>query len=72
MCIPIDGYYDDGTNNSIAKPCESPCENCQADPYNCTSCTNDSYFVDISIMKCIPCSNSLPKCLICTDETTCS
>jgi hypothetical protein len=72
LCIPMNGYFDDGTNNSIAQKCNSPCESCIGDADNCTSCISSAYFLDSLIMKCIPCSTTLSKCLSCIDSMTCT
>jgi hypothetical protein len=44
LCVAINGYYDDG-NSSIAQPCIYPCGNCQQTAYNCTTCINDTYYL---------------------------
>ncbi len=45
-CLPLPGYYDDGTsNNSIAQLCSSPCQTCDVLATYCTSCITDIYYV---------------------------
>jgi hypothetical protein len=48
-CPPVDGYYDDGTNNPTAQPCASPCLTCQLSAINCTSCISDTYYIDLAL-----------------------
>jgi hypothetical protein len=42
----MDGYFDDGTNNSMALPCADPCLTCQIGPSICITCVNDTYAVN--------------------------
>lgn len=63
LCLPMNSYYDDGTNNSVCQPCNSPCSNCIGDADNCTSCINMLFYVDFASMKCILCSSSISSCL---------
>jgi hypothetical protein len=34
-CLPLPGYYDDGTNNIVAMPCSSPCSTCTGSANYC-------------------------------------
>jgi len=65
-CDPIDGYFDDNTNNSIAQPCNSNCKTCLGTAVLCTSCFNGTY---LNSFTCLPCSIN---CQICNSNSSCS
>jgi cysteine-rich repeat protein len=64
-CNPMPGYYDEGTNNSTAKPCNSNCKTCITTSIYCTSCNPKFYLIP---NECIPC---MTNCQVCTSGTSC-
>jgi len=72
LCDPIDGYYDDGANNSIAFPCTKPCEKCSKTPTNCTSCVNNTYYYNSIAFNCVLCKTPLKGCLTCSSSSICT
>jgi proprotein convertase subtilisin/kexin type 5 len=55
MCDPIDGYFDDGTNNAVARPCFYTCKTCPHG-HSCDSCdsTINHRFLNPITMNCDP------------------
>ena len=66
-CVAMDGYFDDGTNNPLAKPCDHNCKTCVTSAVQCTSCFS-GHFVNSST-KCEPCA---ANCEDCTSATICT
>jgi hypothetical protein len=68
-CIPIDGYYDDGFQNSTAQLCDlTLCKTCSLTQTNCTSCNDGFYLLGNTCNQCVSnCTNctSLTNCLSC-------
>lgn len=65
-CAASDGYYDDGTNSSVAKPCNSNCKTCSGTDTFCQSCYSGFY---LNSNACSPCPGN---CSICSSGTACS
>ena len=67
-CVPLAGYYDDGTSN-VAKPCTGNCATCVSPGTSCLSCVTGSYMNGSS---CITCSTVISNCATCTSSTSCT
>jgi len=67
-CVPIAGYYDDGTSN-VAKPCAGSCVTCVSPGTSCLSCVSGSY---VSGSSCINCSTTISNCDLCNSSTVCT
>ena len=52
-CVAMDGYFDDGSNNPLAKPCDPNCKTCVTSAVQCTACFSGSFV------------NSSTKCEMC-------
>jgi hypothetical protein len=53
-CIPLDGYYDDGTNNPTAQPCDlTACLTCNTTSTTCFSCNTGYYLTGTACQPCI-------------------
>jgi hypothetical protein len=72
LCDPIDGFYDSGTNDSIALPCTKPCGSCSKAATNCTSCVNNSYYYNSISFSCTLCKTLITGCLTCTSTLDCT
>jgi len=68
-CSPISGYFDNGTNSTIATPCSSPCATCITTATYCLSCVSGYY---LSSHQCNSCGAAIPHCLTCTISTYCT
>jgi hypothetical protein len=65
-CIPLDGYYDGGSNNSTAQPCDlTACLTCNSSSTRCFSCNPGFY---LSSHTCKPCGS---YCSVCTSNSIC-
>jgi hypothetical protein len=72
LCDPINGYYDNGLNNSIALPCTKPCGNCFKTATNCTSCINNTYYYNSIAFSCVLCKTAMSGCLTCSSSSVCT
>lgn len=68
-CVPLNGYYDTNTNNSVASMCSSPCVTCQTTPTTCLTCISGYY---VSNNACLECGLALTNCLACNSSTYCT
>jgi hypothetical protein len=66
----MDGYFDDGMNNSMTQPCDPICITCSGSPTYCSSCPNDTYYLLNG--NCNLCNSTLTGCITCNDVTTCT
>lgn len=69
-CLPLPGYYDDGTNNPIAKICSLPCVTCSGAATYCLTCVNDTLFPNNGV--CTLCSSTMIGCITCNNSITCT
>ena len=67
-CPPETGFYDDGTNNSVAQPCTSPCASCITSATYCLTCVTGYY---ISGSTCLSCHAAIFNCTQCSNASTC-
>jgi hypothetical protein len=68
LCEPMDGFYDDGTNNSMALPCSDSCLTCKLGPNQCINCVNDTFAINPSNQNCDLCSTFLINCGTCSSS----
>ncbi len=68
-CSPLNGYFDNGTNSSVASQCSSPCATCQTTATRCLSCVSGHY---LSSNTCLSCGSAITSCLTCTVPTFCT
>jgi hypothetical protein len=66
LCVPIAGYFDDGTSNPIASPCTPPCFRCSGTAIYCVSCISNAYYLDSILHQCNLCDSSIIGCLTCS------
>lgn len=79
QCNPIDGYYDDGLNNSMAQSCDPSCITCFGSVTYCSSCANDTYYLLGGLLilyllggQCYLCDSSMAGCTTCDNSLTCT
>lgn len=68
-CSAINGYYDNGTNSTVASQCTSPCATCQTSATHCLSCISGYY---LSSYSCLVCSLAITNCTTCTNSSYCT
>lgn len=66
-CDPMPGYYDVGSNNSMAQPCSNSCKTCEVASNLCRSCFDGFYYDGAT--SCISC---MANCLTCSSGITCT
>lgn len=68
-CRAVDGYYDDGSNATVASQCTSPCATCQTTATYCLSCISGYY---LQSHTCISCGLAITDCLTCNSSSYCT
>jgi hypothetical protein len=66
-CDPLPGYYDDGTSNEQAQPCDANCKSCKTTAVYCTACFDGSFLNATN--GCTPC---MANCQLCSSANSCS
>lgn len=67
-CVPMDGYYDNGTSISTAQLCNlTLCRTCSKVNFNCTAC-NDGFILSANTCTPLSCASN---CSNCTSATNC-
>ncbi len=70
QCDPINGFYDDGLNNSMSQPCNPSCVTCFGSATYCSSCVNDTYYLLNG--QCDLCNSTMTDCMTCDNSMTCT